>query len=93
MSNRFDFCFFYSGPRVTDIVAPKSKFTKEEFLETALFESEGYDWNEEVRAKNVREGYVRWYPIPPEGCEAEGGCYSFGKSGRGAIPVWYIRIW
>jgi len=92
--SKFDFMFFHDGCYVTDIVAPKSKYTKEEFLETALLECDGYDFSDEVREENIREKYVRWYPIPPEDCDYDGdkGCYTFGKPGRGAIPVWAINV-
>lgn len=90
---KMGFCIFTDGARATDVVAPKSDFnTAEEFLERAMLECDGYDWTNKLTAENVREGFCRWYPVAPEGCEIDGGCYSFSKPGPGAFPVWYISL-
>lgn len=90
--SRMGFSVFTDGCYATDIVAPKSIYpTIEDFLKEAQIEAYD-DWADKIKAENVREGYCRYYRIPPEGCDFEGGCYSFSNQGKGAFPVWYINI-
>lgn len=90
--SKMGFSVFTDGYFATDIVGTKEAYpTIESFLKEAEFEA--YDtWEGKIKPENVREGYCRYYPIAPEGCDIEGGCYSFSKPGPGAFPVWYINI-
>lgn len=52
--------------------------------------SEGY---RKPTIDDVVERTVRWYPIAPEGCDFDGGCYSYcNREERGSFPVWVIEF-
>ncbi|MDF9412982.1 hypothetical protein E1B06_14955 [Brevibacillus laterosporus] len=91
--SKMGFCIFTDGSYATEVVAPKADCsTKEEFLKEAHAECDGYDWEHKLTIENIQEGHCRYYPVAPEGCDFDGGCYSFSKQGSGAFPVWYISL-
>lgn len=86
-------CLFSDGVKSTDLVAPKSSYpTLEAFLTAAMGEWGGYDWDDLIRAENVKESQCRYYPTPPDGAHWDGGSYSFSPPGRGSFPVWRISL-
>lgn len=91
---KMGFSFFGEGMGVTtDIVAPQSEYpTKEDFLDAAMGECEGFYFDEKLALENIVQDYCRWYPVAPEGLDFPSGCYSFCSPGRGAFPVWRIAL-
>jgi hypothetical protein len=93
---KLGFCLFSDGNFATDIVAPKSICaTKEDFLAECLTEyGEDYHdkWAGKIKLENITEAHCRYYPSGIEGMDWEGGCYSFGREGAGAFPVWRIDL-
>jgi hypothetical protein len=92
-------CFTDGGIHQTEFVAPKSDYPDaENFVKACAFEFDyqdedgNYKYQDKLKVENVKEGYCRWYPVAPEGCDVDGGCYSFGKAGPGSFPVWYIPL-
>lgn len=83
--SKMGFSTFHDGYQSTNYVAPKSEYSKEEFESECAHEG----W---YKHGETKEGFCRWYPVAPEGCDIEGGCYSFCKEGKGAFPVWYNEI-
>lgn len=89
MSSRMGFCTFHDEGHGAPLnyVAPKSTYTKEEFIAECEEMSDGY-----YELGEVKEAYCRWYPASPEGIDIDGGCYSFCEPGKGAFQVWYCDI-
>ncbi|MEK5417243.1 hypothetical protein BSK49_16475 [Paenibacillus odorifer] len=68
-------------------VAPKLRYTKEEFEKEIAIEVDGcYELGE------TKELYARWYPVAPEGIDREGGTYAFCEPNRGSFPVWVADV-
>ncbi|CAM3707950.1 hypothetical protein COLU111180_04230 [Cohnella lubricantis] len=90
--------FSDGGIHLTDFVAPKADYPDaESFVKACKFEFDYEEdgdlkYEEKIKVENVKEGHCRWYPVAPEGCDIDGGCYSFSKPGPGAFPVWYIPL-
>lgn len=82
MANNLDFCTFYDEGHGAplSLVAPKSKYTKEKFLEYCNAEAAEYDYV----LGEVKEAHCKWF--------VNEGFYSFCKPGKGAFPVWYCDI-
>ena len=93
--SKFDYFNFSDGSWDVEFVVHAKKFTKDEVLELFIVENK-HLFNEGYRKPNVDdivEKTVRWYPIAPEGCDFEDGCYSYCKKGeRGSFPVWTIEF-
>lgn len=68
-------------------VAPKSKYSKEEFEEECKHDADGY-----FEFGETKEDHARFYPVAPEGIDRESGTYSFCQPGRGAFAVWVIDV-
>lgn len=82
MSNKLDFCTFcdkgFGAP--LHLVAPKNKYTKQEFQKEC--ESEAAEC--EYVLGEVKEAHCRWF--------INEKLYSFCRPGKGAFPVWYCDI-
>lgn len=93
--SRFDYMNFTDGSWDFEFVAHAKKFSKIETLNLFMIENE-HLFSEGCRKPtidDVKEATVRWYPIAPDDCDLEGGCYSYCKRNeRGSFPVWIIEF-
>ena len=93
--SKFDYMNFTDGSWYIEFVVHAKKFSKREAIDLFMIEnenlfSEGY---RKPTIDDVVERTVRWYPIAPEGCDFDGGCYSYcNREERGSFPVWVIEF-